>query len=271
MVPSAYLRVFRPLHTYPDHERSLWERYIVAGATPPPTRRVYREQSSMAERRVGLLASTEGDYADIRLVDGQYYVCPWRTRLRVLASILSLRESSSPEVADAFVSQAEVRRAERELARLKRREPSAVPCMLQSAWHVPIRWFVLVDQQDKRLVRTSTGDLRLYYRTPITSAKRRAQRALQILGRSDMAPVAELVRDLLEWLCSFDRRSMVELDYGTVSSLFSWDELDNDQSASEIQMALQALSTPGGMAKAAELYEGVAGRWAEARARESLN
>ena len=55
---------------------------------------------------------------------------------------------------------------------MKRREPSAVPSMLQSPWHVPIRWFVLVDDDDRRLVETESGDYRLYYWTPIGVAKR---------------------------------------------------------------------------------------------------
>src|SRR5207302_6157634 len=93
VIPCAYLRVFRPLDTFPEVERALWERYILAGGRPPMARPVYRDEAAARERRVGLLASAEGEYADIRLVDRAYYVCPWRTRLRILASKLSLRES----------------------------------------------------------------------------------------------------------------------------------------------------------------------------------
>jgi len=273
VIPCAYLRVFRPLDTYPEADRAEWERYILGGGHPPSRPPVYRERPVAEGSSVGLLASAEGEYADVRLVEGRYFICPWRTRLRVLASILSLRESASAEVAETFIPEAEARRAARELARLKRREPGAVPSMLQSPWHVPVRWFVLVDDDERRLVERPTGGYRLYYWTPVQTAKRRADRALQVLRRSELSPVATLVQDLAEWLAAFHPKSFLELDYGDVSDLFSWDELDNDHSAREIQESVDAIADPasGGIARAGELYQSVVGRWAEAMNRESLN
>jgi hypothetical protein len=202
-------------------------------------------------------------------VDGSYFVCPWRTRLRELASLLSLRESAAPEMVDAFVPEAEARRAARELARIRRRQPSAVPFMLQSPWHVPIRWFVLFADEDRRLAETPEG-FRLTYRTAVPAARKRAEAALSALRRSELAPLSDLVGDLGRWLASFDHRSIVDLDYDRVSDLFGWDELDNDHSAREIQESVSALRA-GDLAKAAELYQSVAGRWAEVRSHESLN
>jgi hypothetical protein len=275
VIPCAYLRVFRPLDTYTDEERVRWERYILAGGAPPSIRPIYRDEATVMHGHVGLLSSEEGDYADVRLVDGRYYVCPWRTRLRILAGILSLRgslrESAPPEMVDAFVPESEARRAARELARLKRRDPSVGPSMLQSPWHVPVRWFILVGEEERRLTETVPGEFRLFYWTPIGKAKKRAERALQVLRRSELAPVAQLVRELAQWLSAFHPQSMVELDYAGVSSLFSWDELDNDHGGQEIQEAVEALSQPGGMGRAAELYQLVANRWADAMSRESMN
>ena len=261
--------MFQPLEAFPPEERGHWERYIVAGGRPRPTRPIYRERSSIPESRVGLLSSAEGDHADVRLIDASYYVCPWRTHLRELASLLSLRESAAPEMVDAFVPEAEARRAARELARLRRRQPSAVPFMLQSPWHVPIRWFVLFGDEERRLSETDEG-YRLTYRTQVPAARKRAEAALGALRRSELAPLSDLVGDLGRWLASFDHRSIVELDYAGVSDLFGWDELDNDHSAREIQESVASLST-GDLARAAELYQQVAGRWAEVRSHESLN
>jgi hypothetical protein len=271
MIPCAYLRVFRPLDTYAEPERAEWERFILSGGAPPIRRPVYRDEASVKGRYVGLLASAEGEYADIRLVDGQYFVCPWRTRLRVLSSILSLRESAPTEVAEAFVPEGEFKRAARELARMKRREPSAVPSMLQSTWHVPIRWFILVDDPERRLVESAPDEFRLSYWTPLAMAQKRAERALQVLRRSELAPLAQLVREMAEWLSAFHPKSMVELDYASVSSLFTWDELDDDHGGHDVQEAVTAISEAGGMARAAEIYQTVANRWADAMNRESLN
>jgi hypothetical protein len=271
MIPCAYLRVFRSLPTFPEPERGSWERFILSGGAPALRRPVYRDEAAMNQRHTGLLASAEGEYADIRLVDGEYFVCPWRTRLRVLSSLLSLRESAPAEVTEAFVPEGEFKRAARELARLKRRDPSAVPSMLQSPWHVPVRWFILVDDPERRLVEWGPDQFRLYYWTPLASAKRRAERALQVLRRSELAPLAQLVSEMAQWLSAFHPKSMVEVDYASVSSLFTWDELDDDHSGREIQEAVEAIAERGGMARAAEIYQTVAGRWADAMNRESLN
>jgi len=238
MFPCAYLRVFQPLEAFPAEERGHWERYIVAGGRARPSRPIYRERSAAPQGPIGLLSSAEGDHADLRLVDGSYCVCPCRTRVR-------------------------------ELARIRRRQPSAVPFMLQSPWHVPIRWFVLFDDEDRRLAETPEG-FRLTYRTAVPAARKRAEAALSALRRSELAPLSDMVGDLGRWLASFDHRSIVELDYDRVSDLFGWDELDNDHSAREIQESVSALRT-GDLAKAAELYQSVAGRWAEVRSHESLN
>ena len=270
MIPCAYLRVYRPLDSFDERERADWERYILSGGYRA-ARPVYREES-IGEGRFGLLSSAGEEHADIRLVDGRYFVCPWQTRLRVLAGILSFRESAPAEIVDAFVPESQARRAARELARLKRRAPSAVPSMLQSPWHVPVRWFVLVEDAERKLVESAGADpFRMYYWTPVRLAIKRAERTAYALRRTDLDPLARPVRELGQWLTAHHHRSMLELDYGSLSGMFAWDELDNDHSARDIQDAIQALSGTGGMARAAELYQTVPTRWAEARGRESLN
>jgi hypothetical protein len=80
-----------------------------------------------------------------------------------------------------------------------------------------------------------------------------------------------MIKELAQWLTAFNSHSMVELDYASVSSMFSWDELDNDHSGREIREAIEAVADVEGMARAVDLYQSVAARWAEARSRESMN
>jgi hypothetical protein len=230
---------------------------------------VYRERPTVPEGRLGLLSPADGDHADVRLEEGSYYVCPWRTKIRLLASLLSLRESTPPDMVEALVSEAEARRAARELARLRRRGSAAVPFILQSAWHVPVRWFVLFEDDDRRLLEEGDG-YRLVYRTTARAGRKRVEHALSIIRRSELAPLVELIGDLSRWLAAFDARSLVELDYGSVSVLFNWDELDNDHSAREVQEAVEALGA-GDVTRSVEVYQNVAARWAEVRSHESLN
>jgi hypothetical protein len=269
VIATSYLRVFQPLDTLAERDRLRWERSIVQGEHQGPFRPVYRERRTSRRGRLGLLTA-EDDRADVRLIDGRWYVCPWRTPLRVLASLLTVRESVPTEMADALVPDAEARRAARELARIRRRDPTAVPAMLQSSWHVPVRWFALFDDKERTLVEREGGGFRMYYWTSLPKARARAQRAMQVLERSGLEPVAEVVRDLDEWLSCFDRRCALELDYADVSDSFGWNELDEDHSAREVTEALAALEE-GDQERAGEIYQGLAGRWAEARIRESLN
>jgi hypothetical protein len=269
VIPCAYLRVFQPLDAFPDAERAHWERYIVTGGPPKPVRPVYRERAEPTAR-IGLLSAVGGEHADVRTIDGVYHVCPWRTRIRVLASLLTLREQAAPEVAEAFVPEAEARRAARELAKLRRREPGSVPFLLQSPWHVPIRWFVLFDDEERQLAERPDEGWHLSYWTSVPQARTRADRALSALRRSELAFVGDLVADLGRWLASFDDRSGVELDYDGLTHLLGWDDLDNDHSALQIQRAVDALAE-GDLGAAAERYQALAGRWAEVRSHESLN
>ncbi len=269
VVGSAYLRVFQPLEAFPERERLGWERFIVQGGHLRAGRPVYRERPTSFEGRMGLLTAEE-DWAEVRFVDGRWYVCPWRTRLRVLASLLSLRESVPVEMADALVPETEARRVARELARIRRRDPTAVPTMLQSHWHVPVRWFVLFSGQERHIEEREEEGFRLHYWTSLPQARKRAARAIEILGSGDLGQVGEIVQELDGWLSRFDTRSAVELDYADLSHQFGWNELEEDHSAREIQEALDALEA-GEPERAADLYQAVAARWAEARIRESLN
>jgi hypothetical protein len=269
VIPCAYLRVYRPLDSFPEDERSKWERYILSGVRPGRGRAAYRDEP-LNGGVFGFLTPDSEEHADVRLVESRYFVCPWQTKVRVMASMLSLREDSPPELADAFVPEAEARRVARELARVRRRDGS-VPSILQSPWHVPVRWFVLFEDDERRLVESATGGYRLYYWTTARLARERAVRAVQETRRSELEPIVPLVRELVDWLSGHHPRSTVELDYGTLSGLFAWDELDDDRSARDIQQAIRALSGPGGVARAGELYQGVATRWAEAKGRLTLN
>src|SRR5439155_3886926 len=123
------------------------------------------------------------------------------------------------ELSEEFVPESEARRAQRELARLRRREGDAVPFILQSAWHVPIRWFVLVDDAERLLEEGPEGGFRLRYETTVEGALARAVRAGPALRRSELGPVADLIEELAEWLAAFDPASLLELDYASLCDL----------------------------------------------------
>lgn len=266
MVPAAELRVYQPLESFPAPEQARWERYIVAGA-PHPVRARYRDLGTAAG--LGFLHPSGEDGAHVKVVDGAYFVCPERTRLRVMAGLLAFAAASPFEGAAAFVPDGEVRRTRKQLRRLRRREPWQVASILESPWHVPVRWFVLFGQEERRFLE-SGGRHRLSYLTTTRKAARRAERAVPILRNTDLGPIAELIVELHRWLSAFDATSLLELDYGGLCDLMTWDEMDDDHSARDIADALKSLAAEE-YARSADLYQLALSRSTELRHHESTN
>ena len=267
MVPSAYLRVFQPLDAFERDEQLRWERYLVSNRWAPGSPRRYLDH---AEGGLGVIASADGEHAEVRVVDGRTYVSPWRMRMRVLAAALAFRETRPIELSERFLSKKDAKRVARELHRLRRRDPYAVAFCHQSPWHVPIRWFALFADEERRLGDDEYGRLRLRYRTTARRALRRAGQTIPILRRSDLGPIGDLLMDLHEWIALFDPRSLVELDYGGLCDFLTWDELDDDRSVRDLGLALEALARHE-FPRSAEIYQGVLSHWAEIRGHELLN
>ena len=178
MIRTSYLRVYEPLARFPAHERSLWasqsseddglevlasRKWLITAALPG------RDPSSTLDER-----------AFIRNIDGRVLVCPWRTRLRMLTSLLAFRGVVPDEVADAFVPEMEAQRAARELATMDEETPEVRSHILHANWHVPLRWFGAFEDTERILVEDRSG-LRLRYETPTMDARSRLNHTLLIL------------------------------------------------------------------------------------------
>ena len=268
MVPSSYLRVYQPLDAFERGEQLHWERFLLHGGAPVPGRPRYADHHTVG--RLGVLAPSDADAAEIMHLEGRTLVSPRRMRMRVLAAMVSFREAQPLELWEQFVPKKDGKRAARDLSRLRRRDPSAVAFCHQSPWHVPIRWFVLFRDDERELVEDERGHWRLRYRTTTRRAIRRAEQAIAPLRRSDLGPIGDLILDLHQWMTHFDPSSVLELDYAELCDFQRWDELDDDHSAKEVHDALEALEA-GEYPQAADVYQGVLTRWAEVRSREILN
>jgi hypothetical protein len=91
-----------------------------------------------------------------------------------------------------------------------------------------------------------------------------------VLRQSELGPIGELVLEMHQWLALFDPGSILELDYGGLCGMLTWDEMDDDHSARDIHDALEALSDKE-FPRSADLYQSVLVRSAELRAHEILN
>jgi hypothetical protein len=266
VIPAAELRVYQPLDAFPAEEMAYWERYIVQGAP----RAVRPRYTDLATRDgLGFLTPSSPEQAHVKVVEGAFFVCPERTRLRVLAGLLAFHDGTPFEGSEAFVPDGAARRARRELGRMRRRNPGQLAAIMESPWHVPVRWFVLFDD-DERRIREVDGAHRLSYLTTVRKALRRAERSVPVLRQSELGPMADLVVEVHQWLTAFDTTALLELGYGGLCEFMTWDEMDDDHSARDVNDALKALGARE-FTRSAELYQAAAARSAELRSRESVN
>lgn len=264
MIPKAYLRVYEPESSFPSNEAAEWLRRA-ADAEPAERPGRYLVTGSLPEGR-GLAA--EGAY--VRTVGGRTYICPWRTRLRMLAGLLAFRESVPEEVADAFVPPEEAGKAARELAELDARFPRVRSHILHANWHVPLRWFVAFAADEHILVEDRNG-LRVRYETTVARALERLDEGISVLDSAWADDsVASALEELRAWLSEFSAEALLELDYGGVARLLDEDRLVDENCAAEIAACLQALAA-GEMDRAIAAFDDLSERWARVRALEILN
>jgi hypothetical protein len=265
---TAYLRVYQPLSLFSESDRERW----MAGRDDEDSgeHESTRRWLLFSALPGGPVATRSTEGAFVREVDGRVYVCPWRTRLRMLAGLVAFRGSIPEEVANAFVPEDEARRAAKELAELEDQDPEVRSHIVHANWHVPLRWFSAFDESQRILTEDRRG-LRIRYEAPLSEAKARMARAVEILESSwiDDGIVAS-IKELTEWLEGFPEEGLLELDYGTVAATFRDEDLVEDHSAAEVWACLDALET-GDVIRAGRVFGKLTDRWTEVRAREVVN
>ena len=282
---AAFLRVYEPLAAFSGEERARWEQYVAAGAAPRPSDGPAVEREAALRALVGRppRALPElSEHAYVADVDGVTLVCPWRTGLRALEALEEFVADLPDEVLEAFLPLGLAGTAGDELDAWRAAHPELRSHQLTSTWQVPVRWFVLVDAEERevRLGQPAGGGgapvgrlagRSLVYRTAMSRARRRTARALAVLRRTvEDGAVTAGVEDLGRWLEDFHPRSMVELDYGGLVHLLDDAELSQDESARDVAGALAALGE-GDAEAAARAYARVAQRMKALQAVESAN
>jgi hypothetical protein len=279
---AAYLRVYEPLAGFEGEQRRRWEDYLGAGDAPGPAAGVAIERAAALHALVGhppQALPQVAAHAFVTEVDGVTLVCPWHTRLRSLEAVEEFRSGLPDELAEAFVPRAVAERLEAELEQLRLDAPEVRSHVLTCTWQVPLRWFVLVDSDERQVSLGTPGGSggttvtgrQLVYRTAMSRARRRTARALAVLRRTvDDGAVTAGVEDLGRWLEEFHPRSLVELDYGGLVHLLDDAELTTDESARDIAAALAALAD-GEPARAAAAYSRVTARMKALQGVESAN
>ncbi|GAC1444690.1 MAG: hypothetical protein NVSMB55_21900 [Mycobacteriales bacterium] len=278
---AAQLRVYEPLAAFEGEERRHWEAYLRAGNIPSVQGGMSMEQLAAVRAVIGRVPAVMpvvGEHAFVTEVDGVTLLCPWRTRIRACEAIGDFRDPLPDELADMFVSRTAAEVAEDELEQWRVEHPELHTHIVSSTWQVPLRWFVLVEADEREVSLGTAGEgttrvtgRSLVYRTAMSRARRRTARALAVLRRTlDDGMITAGVEDLGRWLEEFHPRSLVELDYGGLVHLLDDAELRQDESARDIADALAALAD-GEPSNAAAAYARVTARMTALQGVESAN
>lgn len=251
MARAAYLRVYLP-------ETRLRAPLIHVVEQDGDDTRVMRRGE------FGLSVESPRDDAFVLEHAGRRYVCPRFPRLRMLEGLMAFRNAYQGPTAALLIPQDTAERAAQELETILSRAPGTRSYILTSPFFVPLRWFSLFDAGERMLVEEA-DTLTIRYRTPLRDALRRVRRSIDVLEEAGFdASIIEQVGDLQEWLEAFPADGIVELDYGSVASLFSDAELALDESVADIAASLDALEE-GDYEQAGERYGSAASRWAHAQ------
>ncbi|GAU66390.1 hypothetical protein SSP35_03_00380 [Streptomyces sp. NBRC 110611] len=263
----AYLRVYEPLAAFPEPERSHWARYAKRDDTPTAQDEQRRALADLLPTPPVPVPVHESADAFIAVVDEVICVCPWRTRLRGWQALEALEELLPPPVLDAALPPVVRRQAATDYERWRERNPDARPWIRGAAWHIPVRWFVLFDDDEREYVPGDRSPV-LRYRTPMVQARRRVARGLRTLrGSLEEGPLIDGLVDVGRWLEEFHPRSLVELDYGGLVHAVPEEWLAEDRSAAEVADGLAALREGDGE-RAGVAYEKLSRRWRAMRERQ---
>ncbi|MEU3693110.1 hypothetical protein [Streptomyces narbonensis] len=272
LVPYAsYLRVYEPLAAFPEPERSHWARYARRPRTPGAQEELRRSLADLLPTPPVPVPVQESGEAFVAHLDGVVVICPWRTRLRSWLAVEELVADGYPgPVLDAMLPPVVRSQIAGDYERWLSGNPDARPWIRTAVWQVPLRWFALFGDEDRRYepgVPAVEGGTEpgqppvLRYRTTMAQARRRLARALRALRESiEEGPMTEGLVDVGRWLEEFHPRALVELDFGGLVHAVAEEWLAAERSAAEMAEGIAALRAGDGE-RAGEVYGRLAERW----------
>ncbi|GAA1839046.1 hypothetical protein GCM10009836_17620 [Pseudonocardia ailaonensis] len=264
----SYLRVYEPLRAFDGPAGAAVREGLARGAVRP-------ERAGRRERELCLRATVHGRLlpasgsVDVLVLGGEGgepFVCPLDTRPRAAAAILGfLAEEEAPALRSVIFGTSE-RSARRGAEHAVTELGEGAAHVVSAGWTVPLPWFALVDPEERQ-VGTGT-QRRVWWRVPIAKAITRAGRAERLVRENlgDGGP-AEVLAETRGWLERFDRRSIVELDYGGLVDLLDDEAIRDDESAALVQKALRLLRA-GDPDGAAECYAELREFWGDVAGRQ---
>jgi hypothetical protein len=265
MVPTAQLRVFVPLASFPPRERERWTAYVEAGRGLTRAQVAEAEWRDASARLVGGRSPLAPEAALVRRAGDRTLICPLQLELRAAFALAAFRRTVPEVVVDAFVPDERALDVLDEAAATGR-----APHILDEPWAVPLHWFVAFSPDERRVHDPPEGrGPRVRYLTTVGQAVLRLEHAIEVVEATvdDGDEVLLALAELAAWLDGFVDDAVVELDEGRAGALRSPDERRADRTCAELHEVLDALAA-GDLFAAAATFGAVRARWSAQRARD---
>ncbi|MEX1177534.1 MAG: hypothetical protein WEB09_03645 [Nitriliruptor sp.] len=265
MVPTAQLKVFVPLASFPPRERERWTVYVEAGRGLTRDEVVDAEWRDATARLVGGCSRFGPDAALVRRAGRRTLICPLQLELRAAFALAAFRRTIPDALIGAFVPDAELRDDLAEAAVSGR-----APHILDEPWAVPLHWFVAFAPDERRVHDPPEGrGPRVRYLTTVGQAVLRLEHAIEVVEATieDGDEVLLALAELVAWLDAFDDEAVVELDEAGLAELRPADERREDRTCAELHEVIDALAD-GDLFTAAATFGAIRSRWSAQRARD---
>jgi hypothetical protein len=265
MVPTAQLKVFVPLASFPPRERERWTSYVEAGEGLTRSEVAEVEWRDASARLVGGRSTLGPDAALVRRAGSRTLLCPLQLDLRAAFALEAFRRTVPDVVVDQFVPDDRSRSLLAEAAATGR-----APHILDEPWAVPLHWFVAFSPEERRFLDPPEGaGPRVRFLTTVGQAVLRLEHAIEVVEATveDADEILLALAELAAWLDGFVDEAVVELDEGRVGLLRSPEERRADRTCEELHEALDALAA-GDLLAAAATFGIVRARWSARRAKD---
>jgi hypothetical protein len=271
MRPTPYvasLRIYEPFESFNPRDQNLWSTEFSNSQT------IFEEQHESLRKSVTLNYSySKIDGAHFLTVDNKRYISPWSTAIRTYNAFDDFTNSLPSSIVNYFIPKVVNDSIQNTLQNIE----DKVSHILSSTWSIPPRWFALFSPEERIRGVGSNGHFCIL-RTSISNAKDRCTFTHQaVMSAFGEGIVAGEVAELSSWLEIFDRKSIVELDYGGLAtylhnSLLSNGEsgLEADSSIEDVNSSIAGLASGDG-ALAGKGYERLVTRWRRVAAFESAS
>jgi hypothetical protein len=258
----SYLRIYEPLEAFSDaaqltilQQRSRGRAETEKLERGDSMRRITRTVADPFPHRTADLVRVL-HYPNADGAPSAYY-CPNQLAARTTLAAESLGQSIRGPLLDILLPEAATAAHQARLDPDGFADSMAKLHTRAATWGIPFSWFVLIHEDDLTEVIEDDGRVRTVRVTAaVHQAVERARYAVASLAIA--APELDLLEELTElaeWLGTFHRDAVLEVDYGLVA-----ERVFPDESPSDIRLGIESLSD-GDMTGAAAAYRRLASRW----------